>query len=510
MARGAATKAVAQEKVRPLEQKIFREFGGMNTQAYRTSIKDNEFAWLENVMPIGFGNLKAAPAQSSTLQTIGAHTINARYTYNVSGSDYVAVFCTDGSAFEVLLTTPYTVTTIGVAGTFSGTGVAATQWNNLGLLIVDPTKGYFDWRVSVAATRTLIDATKVGTVIAVYAGRVWIGNNRTINYTDALSYNSFAGSGGSFVLNDSTLHAGLTAMAVANNFLYLFGANSINVVSDVRVVSGVALFSNVNIQSSVASSAPFSVFPYYRAVYFASKYGFYSLYGSTPQKISDQLDGVYQNIDLTMPIYGGAVLLYNILCAAFLFTYNDPALGARPLLAVYHNEKWFVASQGSTLKGIVAANVNGLPQLFGDDGTNIVQVFSSTTATISTTITPKLFDHGDSILDKQPIKFGYEAINPAAIVTFTVTMDSEFGSGSALSFSGGNAFSWTNNTGAAFTWTNNVAATFTWTSAGFSRQMQDVATTAARGKYLSCTMTSTTPGYQLSQLAWQYIKRANW
>lgn len=509
MARGAAAKAASMEKPKPLEQKVFREFGGMNTQAYRTSIKDQEFAWLENVMPIGFGNLRAVPAQSATLQTIVA-TASSRYTFNVAGADYVAIFCTDGSAYQVLLTTPYTITTIGAAATFSGSGVAAVQWNNLGIVIVDPVKGYFDWRVTAANTRTLIDATKLGTAIAVYAGRVWIANNRTINYTDALSYNSFAGSGGSFVLNDPTLHAGVTAFSTANNFLYIFGANSINVISDVRVVGGVALFSNVNIQSSVGSSVPFSVFSYYRAVLFANKYGFYSLYGSTPQKISDALDGVYQNIDLTMPIYGGAVLLYSILCAAFLFTYNDPALGARPLIAVYHNEKWYVASQGAALKGMVAANVNGVPLMFADDGTNLLQLFSSATASIATKIIPKLFDGADSILDKQPIKFGFEVINPASIVTFTVTIDSEFGSGTALAFSGGNNFTWTNNAGTVFTWTNNVAAPFTWISAGFNRQMQDVTSTAARGKYFSATLTSTTPGYQLAQLAWQYISRADW
>jgi hypothetical protein len=663
MARGAAAKAASTDKPKPLEQKIFREFGGMNTQAYRTSIKDTEFAWLENVIPIGHGNLRCVPAQSATLQTIGAHTISMRYAYNIAGVDYCAYFCTDGAAFQVQLTTPFTVTTIGTAGTFSGSGVDAVQWNNLGILIVDPSKGYFDWNITVAnalssissalsaltvvpgtgyttrptlafagggagatqasATVTLVlisatvsaagsgylvsdvltfvggtstsvaqvrvatvsgtavatvtvffngsytvlpsspvsvtggsgtgatftfsfglsaatitstganytsppsvtvvggsgtgatvtaavNGTLNGTQIAVYAGRAWIANNRTINFTDALSYNGFALSGGSFLLEDPTLHSGVNAFSVANNFLYIFGGDSINVISDVRVVSGITLFSNVNIQSSVGCNFPLSVFPYYRAVFFASKYGFFSLYGSTPQKISDELDGIFQLMDLTMPIYGGAVLLYNILCAGFMFTYKDPLLGPRPLLAIYHDKKWFVASQGATMLGVVAANVNGFPLMFADDGANISQLFSSTTASIATTIIPKLFDMGDSILDKQPIKFGMEVINPSSTVVFTVTVDSEFGSGTPLSFSGGNVFQWTNNVGTVFGWTNNAAATFSWVSSGFNRQMQDVLTGPTRGKYLSGTLTSTTPGYQLAQLAWQYMKRADW
>lgn len=502
-----AKKAVALDKPKPQEQKVFREFGGMDTQAYRTSIPDDRFYWLENVMPIGFGNLKAVPAVSAALQSISPDTCYEMFTYNVSGTDYVAMFCVSGAAYEVKLTSPYTKTTIGVAATFSGSGVYATQWNNLGILIVDPVKGYFDWRVTTPATRTLLDATKTGTLIAVYAGRAWIFNNRTVNYTDALSYNSFAGSGGSFVLNDPTLHAGVTAVAVANNFLYIFGANSINVISDVRVVGGVALFSNVNIQSSVATGFPLAVFPYYRAVFFPSNYGFYSLYGSTPQKVSDQLDGVFQLIDTTMPISGGAVLISSILCAAFMFTYNDPALGARPLVAIFFNDKWFVSTQGASLKSIVAATVNGVPLLFGTDGTSLFQLFSSTTAAISTKIQTKLFDFGDSIVDKQSLKFGIETVNPSSTVSFSVTIDNEFGT-VPLTLSGSNTVTWVNNTGATVTWVNNAAATVTWISAGFTRQMQDASIHG--GKYLGATLTSTTPGYQLAQMAWQFLRRSEW
>jgi hypothetical protein len=659
MARGAAAKAASTDKPKPLEQKIFREFGGMNTQAYRTSIKDTEFAWLENVIPIGHGNLRCVPAQSATLQTIGAHTVSTRYSYNVAGVDYCAYFCTDGSAFQVQLTTPFTVTTIGTAGTFSNAGVAATQWNNLGILIVDPAKGYFDWNITVAntlsaissalssltvvpgsgyttrptlafagggagatqasATVTLVlisatvsaagsgylvgdvltfvggtstsvaqvrvatvsgtavatvtvffngsytvlpsspvavtggsgtgatftfsfglsaatitstganytsppsitvvggsgtlatvtatvNGTLNGTQIAVYAGRAWIANNRTINYTDALSYNSFSASGGSFLLEDPTLHSGVIAFSVANNFLYIFGADSINVISDVRVVSGITLFSNVNIQSSVGSNFPLSVFPYYRAVFFASKYGFFSLYGSTPQKISDELDGIFQAIDLTQPIYGGAVLLYNILCAGFMFTYIDPVLGSRPLLAIYHNKKWFVASQGAAMAGIIAANVNGFPIMFADDGTNIFQLFSSVTLPISTTIKTKLFDFGDSLVDKQALKFGIEVVQPAVPLSFNVTIDSEFTS-NVFTFTDSNILTWLNDSGQPVSWLNTSSAVVLWLESGFQREMQDVTN---YGKYFGATLTSVNPAYQLANLMMQFVRRAPW
>ena len=53
----------------PQKTNTLRDFQGVNTQAYRTVIGDNQFAWLENVMPIGFGNAPAVPGPSGVLAT---------------------------------------------------------------------------------------------------------------------------------------------------------------------------------------------------------------------------------------------------------------------------------------------------------------------------------------------------------------------------------------------------------------------------------------------------------
>ena len=79
------------------EHKVFREFGGINTQAARQAIKDDEFAWLENVIPIGYANAKVVPAPSSTLAT---HTGSGYFykPYNINGTPYVFVATTAGAA----------------------------------------------------------------------------------------------------------------------------------------------------------------------------------------------------------------------------------------------------------------------------------------------------------------------------------------------------------------------------------------------------------------------------
>ena len=45
---------------------VIKNFRGVNTKANRTAIDEEEFYWLENVMPIGFGNLKVIPTYTNT------------------------------------------------------------------------------------------------------------------------------------------------------------------------------------------------------------------------------------------------------------------------------------------------------------------------------------------------------------------------------------------------------------------------------------------------------------
>src|SRR5580700_8605533 len=101
----------------PAQDKVFKEFSGINTQAARQSIQPEQFSWLENVMPIGFSNLKSVPAASGILQTIPA-TVYYQQSYNIANTSYMFYACTDGSAYQVLLTSPWTRTLICAATTF--------------------------------------------------------------------------------------------------------------------------------------------------------------------------------------------------------------------------------------------------------------------------------------------------------------------------------------------------------------------------------------------------------
>ena len=635
------------------EHKVFRDFGGINTQANRQGIADQQFSWIENVMPIGFANAKVVPAQTSTLQTHVA-TGYYYYAYNINGTAYIFVATTGGAAYQILATSPYTITTIAAAGIFSGTSTQIAQWKNERILIID-TNGYKTWDGSTltsisnsvlsitinqagtgftgrptvvfssgtaAATATVgvVNATlsaagsgyavgdvltisggtagtaaqmrvttvsgtgaitafsiyisgdytampsnpasctggtgttatftlyfglvlitvtnggsyttaptitlsggggngyamtanisaapSSGTTIATYSGRVWIGNGRTLNYSAPASYLDFStiNAGGNTIISDETLTSNINQLLTANNFLYFFGDDSVNVIADVRVSSGSTLFSNTNISASLGTTFPYAVDPYYRAIWFMNKSGVYAMFGASPKKMSEDLDGIFALVDFTKPVSAGTCYINNIFCFAVSFTYQDPATGSRPVLCVYFDKKWFVASQGSTLRFIWTVSISGVDTLFGSDGQNVYQCFGNASGAVSWKMVSKLFDDQVPYQDKQVTKFGIECTLPATVSQLSATMDSESQSQSYTLATTSYA-TWINNSDATVLWTNNSSSVVSWLATGYTWFRQDV---SMIGHYYGVTVTSTTPSFLIQGMMWQFEKRSLW
>ena len=225
-------------------------------------------------------------------------------------------------------------------------------------------------------------------------------------------------------------------------------------------------------------------------------YGMYALVGSTTSKLSDALDGIFPNIDFSMPITGGQVLVNNILCAAFNFTYNDPATTPatpRQVQALFFDKKWFMTSQGS-IDYVASVPVEGTIKLFGVDNTDLYQLYGDDTASINTIIRTALMPLGDPIRTKQALKFGIEATLKQG-VTFNVTVDSESGSSPVYTLENTNV-QWLNNQSQVINWTNNSSQVIGWLLAtGYSLYKSDA---QQYGKYLGLTLTSTNPNFVVS------------
>jgi len=403
---------------------------------------------------------------------------------------------------------------IGGANTTTATATAIVLGNTVSQIVMtNPGAGYTTANVTLtgggfttAANVTAVVNTDQIVSTATFSGRTWVAAGRTVYYSAADSYSDFTSvSAGSITLSDSTLHGNIKALLSANNFLYIFGETSINVFSDVRVdTNGQTLFTNTNVSASVGTKRIYAIYPFFRAVLFMNDYGIYSLVGSTTSKLSDPLDGIFQLIDFTQPISGGQVLLNNILCAAFSFTYNDPAIGARKVQAVFFEKKWFLTSQGA-LDYITSVPTAGVIRLYGTAGSSLYRLYANSTANVATTIQTALMPMGDPIRTKQALKFGLEAQLQASSTLF-ISVDNEQGTGATGAYTIDNTVTWINNYYQPVTWQNNSLQTVGWESAyGYALYKSDA---QQYGKYLGLTINSNSAGYTVNTFEFEHELRA--
>jgi hypothetical protein len=289
-----------------------------------------------------------------------------------------------------------------------------------------------------------------GKCIATYAGRVWIATGQTIYFTEVGSYNNFGGSGSFFTLTDSYIHGALTCLFSANNYLYIFSASSIDVLSNVTVVSGVVSFSRINVTTSVGTTSPGSVFGFYRLLVFWHSSGMYFLSGASTEKVSEKISGLTrvaqplsQNGSFGCPLY-----IQGELCAVMQFSVNDTVTthaGVRPIMTVFFRNRWWVLSANfSTTIGFYPVSAPSI-LVPGDQyvmyfwGTvanvpNVYQAFVGASLS-SWILKTKLWDGGAPFREKQALNAGvggsWKGLASSGV---TVAVDSETASSTPVTF----------------------------------------------------------------------------
>ena len=344
--------------------------------------------------------------------------------------------------------------------------------------------------------------------IATFSNRVWLAQGRTVYASASTSPTDFTSvSAVAFNIQDSTLHGNIQGLLSANNFLYVFGDDSINVFSDLQVTStGATVFTNTNVSASIGTSRIYAIFPYFRSVLFMNDYGIYALVGSTTTKISDPLDGIFPYIDFSKPVTAGQTLLNNILCAVFNFYVNSSfplgPSGSRYIQCIFFEKKWFISSQGN-IQYVTSVPFGGKVRLYGTDSNKVLKLlYNDTTSAISSYIQTALNEMGDPIRTKQALKFAVEATLAQGGV-FSVTVDSESGSSPAYTLS--NTVTWTNTSGTTIGWTNYLSQTIIWTNvSGYYLYKSDA---EQYGKYLGLTQTSNSAGFIVNTFEFEHELR---
>jgi hypothetical protein len=432
-------------------------------------------------------------------------------TVNNGGANYVAPTVTFGAPGET--------------GGVTATGEVVLVGNAVSQIIVtEAGSGY-----TSAPTVTITDTggngaganvtctlfSQNGNSIATFSGRTWIADGRTVYYSAADTYNDFISvSSGFITLTDSTLRTDIAVIIAANNFLYIYGEDSINVFSDVRVNSstGETIFTNTNVSASIGSNFKYAIFPYFRSMLFMNRYGVYALVGATTSKISDDIDGIFPDIDFTKPVTAGQVLLNNILCAAWTFTYNEPTNGTttpREIQAIFFDRKWFFTSQGDNITRTASAVISGNILMYGTTGQDLVRFYQDSTAGIEWEVVSALWPMGDPIRDKQALKVGIEATLGTGFADFTAYIDSENQQSNAISFA--NSIDWINNSSQVVQWTNSSGNFIGWISStvtGGSDYYLYKSDAKMYGKYLGITLDGTTTPFTINGFQLEHELRA--
>lgn len=493
----------------------FRKWRGANLTDARAAIGDDELAWLENAVTVGDGAIQIVPKQGASVATL-SQGVSSLWGLSLNGAPTLIAVGADGSLTQI--TPGGVVTVIAGAGTVSSLAHVAI-WRSSPVLIIDPTFGYFSWD---GTTFTTISAGTVGVALAVFEGRVWIANVRTITYTAPNTYNDFAaGNGaGSTILTDEAFPGNIKQLASALEELWIVGDAAIDALANVVATGSpptvTTSFSITNIVTNVGTNAPNSVIGYFRALAFLAPFGAYALSGVTPQKLSEKLDGMFPALTLTPDAPAAVVVIESLPCLVFLVTYTQalkpslqlPANGsasATALLICFAQGKWFFASQGS-LRWITTLVVNGISQCWGTDGTTVYQCFGDTTKTaIAYKIVSKFYDFGSALTEKEVKKVGFEFQAEAPIAP-TLTIDTERGT-AVDAVLGGNTLTILNAVSAALQLLNASGQPLNLVAQGLvlSRSNLD-----ASGNYIGFTLSGTDPPYRIQSVAFQYKGGRSW
>lgn len=423
-------------------------------------------------------------------------------TYTVNGFTSVASVVVDagGSGYA----SPPTVTFGGdgsnavAASHLTAGAVSSITVSNGGNGFSNPPSVTISTGSGASATAHVWPFIPAGTTLAVFQGRVWLGGGQLLQWTGTgASYNNVAyddflaqDASGSLLLTDADLIHSITALRALNNYLFIAGDQSIKQIGNISLNStgNVTVFTILTLSSDQGTIYPRSFVSYNRVVMFVNPNGIFGIFGSSVQKLSSDLDGIFKLIDFTQTPQGAVVDINAIHNAAFLMRYRDPVAGTRSILLTFDGKKWFVTAQGSSLAAFVtvATAASGVNSLYGSSGTDVRKLFADATIAVTFKLQTALTHHGNAVQGKKMLRAGFSS-SVGANSSVTMTADTEAANGSAL--------------------TMNVATGFSVIGGANDANNNPI---NAAGVYLGLTITGTLKAYTMTNAIVEYQETALW
>jgi hypothetical protein len=366
---------------------------------------------------------------------------------------------------------------------------------------------------NVASATTQVWPTTIKpTTLAVFQGRVWLALGRELVYTGTTGYSDFdaANASGSTTITDSDLVHKVTALRSLNNYLFIFGDNSIKQIGSVTVSNSITNFSIVTLSSDIGTLFPMSIASYNRLVVFCNTQGIYAVFGASVEKISDTMDGLFRGIDFSQEPVGIVDDLLNLHTYQLLVRYNgalDPSVSApENLIIVFTQKRWCVADQGTSMTFIVNAPLatiynNNQDSPFGTSGNDLTELWINNTSPRNVVIQSSLSYDENPFINKRAIRMGIAQSVSTSGSQLTVSLDTENGS-NTFSEALGFEFTWLNANNVSYLWKNSLNQTFYFVGgSGFDYLTSGV---TGSGIYLGATLTGQLYGYNAHAITIEY------
>jgi hypothetical protein len=345
-----------------------------------------------------------------------------------------------------------------------------------------------------------------GNTLAVFQGRVWLNGLNTVSgeynilqWTGTgatygnVGYDDFlaADASASLIISDADLIHAITALRSFNNYLWIMGDQSVKQIGNISLNSAgdVTLFTILTLSSDQGTIYPKSCLSYNRVFMFANNNGIYGAFGSSVQKLSSDLDGIFKLLNFALAPQSAVVDLSAIHNAVFLVSYNDPVAGTRTILLMFDGKRWFVCSQGNVLTAIATfpSAASGQNLLYGiGTAKELIQLFGNPNGAVSFKWQSALTHHGNAVQGKKAIRAGFSS-SVGADSSVTMSVDTEAALGSALTMDIDTGFS---VIGGANDAANNPIQ--------------------ASGIYLGLTISGTLAGFTLTNAIAEYQETSLW
>lgn len=414
--------------------------GGGGTGAAATAtvgIVNRVFTVISVALTAGGSGYTSPPTASLTVS--GAPVTNPTFTVTIAGQSVATIVLDAGGASY---TAPPAVSIVGGGGS----GATATSTESGGavtaLTLTSGGSGYTSTPTVTIGSGTGATAiahvwpfVTAGTTLAVFQGRVWLAGGQLLQWSGTgstyggVAYDDFlaADASGSTLITDADLVHAITALRSLNNYLFIMGDQSVKQIGNISLdASGlITLFTILTLSSDQGTIYPKSCISYNRIFLFANQNGIYGVFGSSVQKLSSDMDGIFELVDFTQPPQGALVDINAIHNAVFLLRYIDPLLGERSILIVFDGKRWYVTSQGGSLLAIAtsASFTTGALSLYGSSGSDLTQLFAVPGTPVTFKIQSALTHHGNAVQGKKVIRAGFAASGAGGQLTMSIDAD---------------------------------------------------------------------------------------